>query len=135
MSHYRRIKDNKRKDLKFLESVGIVTIIDETDYEAGMSSNGGHYSFTTTYQFNGKYWYARYDSSADFSICPLCGEFAFDCHEEWVEELDDYESYCWERRLNTRALDQELRSILKDKTECNYYPGVKAITFKIGKEI
>jgi len=54
----------------------IVKIVDSTHFEADKCSNGGRYSFTTTFRkIADDKFEVSYSTSADFDYCPFCGSF------------------------------------------------------------
>jgi len=134
MAHYKRNKKLVTRHLMAeralgseIESSGIVTAFDDTDFEAGKCCNGGHYRFWIEYQFIGNStWKLVFGNSSDFESCSNCGDFARDRHEGLTEDGDGWESYCPVKTISTMELVHELKRIDSSTRACNYYPEEKA---------
>jgi hypothetical protein len=120
----------KRDDLvarAMLEANNEVKIIDDSEFEAGMCCNGGHYRFTTVYKRigGGNTWTREYKTSAEFSYCSKHGGFmeCNGCNE-------DYQ--CYEVVRTDQVLDDILSAMHSD-AECAFYPGEKAYSIEFSK--
>ena len=64
------------------------TIYDDSEYEAGMCSNGGHYGHWQTYvQLPNGSFIRHYHTTHEFGICHACGDLCqsqndYDLHED-----------------------------------------------------
>lgn len=86
-----------------------VIIRDYTEYESGKSCNGGCYAFYTYYNRVGEdTWQVSYDTSADFSYCPKCGEFCNNDCDNCTAEFD------------TVSTEKVLKMIKKFENEPDY---------------
>jgi hypothetical protein len=145
MAHYKRIQRkvaSTRRELRGrlaeLEGMSAVRIIDDSEYEAGMCCNGGHYRFFVDYrQVSPGVWSVQFGTTAEFDFCELCGSFGQHHHADWAETSDGWElDEWWEcgdgslERISTGALLEEILRVERSDQECRYSPGEAAEYWK-----
>ncbi len=99
----------------------VATIFDDSSFEAGMCSNGGHYRFFTQFTDTGAGLFRRtMGTSSEFGCCPHCGQYQ---GNEDHEEL----GFCSDVFVSLEEMRDEIQTALEDTSTCDFYEGEKAL--------
>ena len=105
-----------------LKNISRVVITDDTEFEAGMCCNGGHYRYETVFTRHGDEWRRKFRTSAEFELCPVYG------HYEQCRHCPS-EGWCLRYEVVTEAeVASAIDEANTDTSECRYYPGEKALS-------
>ncbi len=90
----KKIRRMKKEIKRWLKYTSIIKFIDESDYEIGLSNDGGGYIYWTTYKYipQIKKFEVSYGCSSSFEYCPVCGSFSDHYVNERFDEVDIYGS-------------------------------------------
>lgn len=97
-----------------LNGISKVIFYDNSEFDSRTCRNGGGYGFRTTYtRLENGMWEISYDTTADFTYCPVCG--SFDHH--WGSDFYESGYTCGEFETVTETELLKLIADFKEKDD------------------